>query len=248
MLFAVGDRPSADEVDRLLSLPRSAESAVIGSPAGGVSARISHRPEGNAGWLEILAGGLTFDLTGLSPGLPGQPPAARHFFGLPEKSDAFAFEAVTLAPGPHVTAGAGMLPLVRIMIGLSFLLVRAPGVKAVCWHPAGSWMDPGYFLRVVSAWLSGGAFPALGLTAIDRSRDGGVESDGLGFFIGQELCVGPRKGEITAETVKLAVRMIDYLVRQGRLTDRQELKGPDGETLVAELLPDGRRLRLLREV
>jgi hypothetical protein len=121
------------------------------------------------------------------------------------------------------------------------------GAKAVCWGPAGSWMDPSYFVRVVDGWLAGGAFPALGFTGIERNREGVVESDGLAFFIGQELRVDSRRGEPAADTVKLAVRAIDHLVRHGRMDRRQGLTGPGGESLLAEPTADGRYIRLWRE-
>lgn len=209
-------------------------------------ARVSHRPNGDGGWLELLASGLTFDLSGLAPGEAARHPSARHFFGLHEQADSFNLEAITLKPGPHVAAGAGMIPLVRVMMGLALLLARTTAVKAVCWHPAGCWLDPGYFSRVIDAWLAGGAFPALGLTAIVRAPDGGVESDGLDFFTGQELRVEPRRGEASADTVKLAVRMIDYLVSSGKLNESRKLVGPDDEALLAEPSRDGRRIKLSR--
>lgn len=236
LLFAARDRPSADDLDRLLQAPMP----------GAMPARISHRPQGEAGWLELLASGLTFDLSGLAPAAANRPPSARHFFGLPEQVDSFAFEAITLRPGPHVAAGMAMIPLVRVMIGLALRLTQLPAVKAVCWHPADCWMDAGYFSRIAGAWLAGGAFPALGLAAVERRSDGGVESDGLAFFTGQELCLEPLRNEPAAETVKLAVRVIDYLIRQGRVDARRELTGPDGETLVAEPSPDGRSVRVWR--
>lgn len=44
-----------------------------------------------------------------------------------------------------------------------------------------------YFSRAVGGWQAGGAFPAPGLIGIERTYDGGAESDGLFYFVGQEL-------------------------------------------------------------
>lgn len=139
-----------------------------------------------------------------------------------------------------------MIPVVRTIAGLAANLALPLPVKAVCWHLTASWMDPDYFVRIVVNWLSGGAFPALGLTAVEQTGDAGVESVGLSFFIGQEVRVEAVPEETSAETVKLAVRVIDYLVKEGPLNALHELKGPSGEPLLAEPSSDGRRVRVWR--
>jgi hypothetical protein len=127
-----------------------------------------------------------------------------------------------------------MLPIVRVLCGLGARFSSLSDVKAICWQPAQSWMDPGYFTRVVAGWLGGGAFPALGLTALARTPDGALESRGLTFFTGQEVRVEALHGEPAAITAKLAVRMIDLLVRQGRVREVLDLTGPDGKSLLVE--------------
>lgn len=240
LLFAAGARPTARDLELLLA-----------DPGFDLPAAISHRPDdgphGVPDWLEILASGMAFDVTGLAPGEPAASPSARHFFGLPDKADTFPFEAIRIAPGDHVAAGGSMIPLVRVMMALALGMAGLPGLRAVCWHPVSSWMDAGYFARVMRTWLAGGAFPALGLAAMIRGEDGEIESRGLRFFIGQELRVQARGGETDAETVKLAVRAADLLVRAGRLERAQELTGPGGEPLFAEPSADG-RLAYLRRI
>lgn len=164
----------------------------------------------------------------------------RHGFGLPEGIDGSGLEGLLLMPGPHIAAGPALMPVVRVMCGLAARLATLDGVRAVCWRPAGSWIEPGYFARTVSAWLEGGAFPALGLTALVRTADGGLESEGLCFFIGQELRVEPVAGELASATARIAVRALDMLVRAGRQDETRQFAGPSGETLVIE--PEGDRL------
>lgn len=236
LLHAEGQRPTADDIARLLD-----EAAEPPLPA----ARISHRPDGDEGWLELLASGLTFDISGLRPAAPVVPEPALHLFGLSGDVRDLALEGVLLAPGQHVASGAAMLPVVRVMNGLAARLASLPDVKAVCWHPARSWMEPGYFIRIVTGWLGGGAFPALGLTALARTADG-LESSGLDFFTGQELQIAAREGEPPAATAKLAARVIDLLVRQGPLCEAIAIPGPDGEALLAEPGADGRIVKVRR--
>lgn len=216
-------------------------------PADGLGAfSISHRPEGGAVWLELLASGLTFDLTGLAPGASLALPARRHVFGLdgPELPD--SLEAVSLVPGPHLAGGGAAIPVVRVMTGIAARLAQLEGVRAVCWNPAGTCIETALFVRMIGAWLAGGVFPAFGLAALIHGPDGGVHSDGLAFFIGQELRLEAGPEETPADTAKLAVRLIHHLVEEGGLHSVGELIAPDGSTLDAEPSHDGRMLRIWR--
>ena len=69
---------------------------------------------------------------------------------------------------------------------------------------------------------------------------------GLAFFAGQELRVEPGAGEVPAQTVKLAVRVIDHVVRHGPIRALSELQGPAGEPLLAEPSRDGQLVRVWR--
>ncbi|MCB2064368.1 MAG: hypothetical protein KDE25_13165 [Novosphingobium sp.] len=221
LLFAKGKRPSVNDVERLLAA----------SEIAGAAAHVSYRPpDDNEGLLELLVSGLTFDLCGLAPaeGLALLEPA--HRFGLEAGGHDGELEAITLLPGHHLSGGAAMIPVVQAMLGLAGHIALPLAVEAVCWHPARTWMEPQYFSRVALGWLSGGPFPALGLTALEHTS-GGVSSEGLAFFAGQELSVLRREGESPADTAKLAVRFIDYIVANGPFRREIEFEGPDGENL-----------------
>ncbi|MDG2004572.1 MAG: hypothetical protein P8J20_14720 [Novosphingobium sp.] len=224
LIFAVGQRPSVDDIDRLLA---TSEASLLG-------AQISHRADDSEGWVELLASGLTFDLEGLDPAPSSGIPEALHRFGVDDEFTASPLEAISLLPGQHIAGGNAMMPVVKTMAGLVANLALHLTAKAVCWHPAGTWMDPNYFARIVLNWQSGGAFPALGLTGIDQTEDGHVVSNGLDYFVGQEVQVEAAPGEPPAETVKLAMRVIDYMVLHGPLKAPRKLDGPSGETLMAE--------------
>ncbi len=237
-MFAKGKRPSANDIERLLA----------SSDVAGAAAHVSYRPPDDAdGLLELLVSGLTFDLCGLAPAtqMPLLPPA--HQFGLGPTVDMAEFEAVTLLPGQHLSGGFAMIPVVQAMLGLAGHIALPLAVEAVCWHPARTWMEPQYFARVALGWLSGGAFPALGLTALEHSGDG-VRSQGLSFFAGQELLMTRREGESPAETAKLAVRFIDYIVSSGPFRKEIEFEGPDGERLRVEPGDFGKLVTVRRDV
>lgn len=215
--------------------------ASSGSP-GRISARLD-----TEGWLELLASGLTFEISGLTPAAPCQACIGEHFFGLPPDMSAFDLQGVALRPGSHIAAGGALLPVVRTMAAIAANIALHLPVKIVCWRPAASWMDARYFARITLTWLSGGAFPALGLTALRRRDDGLFASSGLAFLVGQELLLEPLAEEPPAETVKLGGRIIDHILRHGAVREPQMLSGPSGEQLMLE--PEGdREVRVRRSV
>jgi hypothetical protein len=194
------------------------------------------------GWIELLAQGMTFDCRGLAPGPGAVLPEAGTLLGLGAVPPG---EALALLPGPHLAEGRGLLPVVRVLAGLGAALTRLPDVAAVCWNPAGSWMTPDYFRKVVSNWLGGGAFPALGLTTLKRERDGAMVSQGLALLIDQELRFEPDVELAPAQVARIAVRMIHDLSERGPLAEAYEFAGPDGEPLLAVPVREGSQLRVM---
>lgn len=239
LLFAPGSRPTAADVVRLAG-------AAVPSPCP-TGFAVSHRPEEPATWLELLASGLTFDLAGLAPGEAVPLDAPGTMIGMPRPASDQRFEPVELVPGPHLAGGEAILPIVRVHVALAARLTELPGVSAVAWHPARTWIEPGAFVRMVSAWLEGGAFPALGLTALSRSDGGGLITTGLAFFVGRELRMEPGLAENAAEAAKLAVRLIHHIVETGR----DEALGPqvtaDGLGIIIGESGDGRFLEVRRD-
>ncbi|WP_374421002.1 hypothetical protein [Novosphingobium arvoryzae] len=189
--------------------------------------------------MELLAMGLAFDCLELAPRRAIHHAAPGHPLGLESVPDG---EVVVLQPGPHLIDGAGMLPVVRMLAGLGVALSTLPGALAVCWGPAGTCMAPDYYQRVVGNWLVGGAFPALGLTMLNRTADGAMESRGLAFMTGQELRFEPAAGISPQQAGQIALRLVHVLVEHGPVLTAQALSGPAGEHLRAE--PDGPVLRV----
>lgn len=205
LLFAPGRRPDAAAIEVLA--------------AGGAFA-VSHRPaDAEAGtepcWLELLTTGLTFDLSGLAPGAPAEPFAFAHRYGVGSDPDTATAETITLALGPHLAGAEGLLPVVRAAAGLAMALAALPGTLAVGWRPARALSGPAHFTSSVATWLAGGAFPALGLTALHRSPDGAMTSEGLALLTGQELWLAPSADSQPADDARLAVRLIDRLIALG---------------------------------
>lgn len=231
LVFANGARPDAEAVAGI--------EHGFGWPG---SYTVSHRPDPAEGWLELLASGLTFDCGGLAPAPAGMLPPRGALLGL---DTAPMGEAIWLAPGAHIAAGRGLLPIVRVLAGIGSRLATLPELKAVCWQPAGSWMEPGYFRRVVQDWLDGGAFPALGLTSLRRESNGAMVSLGLGLLIGQELRFEPERALPAATIARISVRLIHELIASGPLLEPHEFQGPNGEALLAVPVRDGQQLRVM---
>ncbi len=225
LMFGPGQRPSAADI---VHLSRSGRKSARAAGAPGFA--VSHRPE-PADWLELLAGGMTFDLVGLAPAAAAPMPATAHFYGFPDATCALAAEAITLMPGDHLRGGQNLLPVIRTMAGLAARLAALVDVTAVVWHPARCAMAPVPFAAAIARWLTGGAFPALGLTALVREDDGAIRSEGLAFFTGQELYIEPLIGKNTAENAKIATRLINQLVGSDPIDQPFETTGPNGEYL-----------------
>ena len=225
LLFAAGARPTAADLRRLVR-------------DGGLFS-ISLDPgietgEDN-GWVELLANGLTFDLSGLAPGPAEETPAFRHRFGLSADVDTAMLEAIRLVPGPHLAGGLMVFPVVRCLAWLAALLAQLPGLVAVSWHPARSLCEAAYYRNGVLRWIEGGIFPGLGLTSLATDADGALTSEGLLLFTGQELQLAPDLSHDQAEAAKLALRLLHWLSENGRLDAPLPMTGPNGEALM--LLP-----------
>ncbi|MFM2271732.1 MAG: hypothetical protein RL702_797 [Pseudomonadota bacterium] len=224
LLFGQGQRPDFGALDTLSR-----------DGGGSLHFSISHQPDPDEGWLELLASGLTFDCRGLAPAPPQPVPPPGALLGLAE---APVGEAVSLSPGPHLLEGGGLLPVVRILVGLGAAMASLPGLRAVVWHPARSWMVPDYFRSIASTWLGGGAFPALGLTTLERHGASGMTSFGLALFTGQELRLEGMAGLAPGAMARIAMRLVHELVLEGPLLEPRDYVGPGGELLHAA--PDGR--------
>lgn len=237
LLFPPGQRPDGLTVERVLAVDGT-------EPA---PAAVVHRPDPAEGWLELLASGLSFDISALAPQSAAPTPTPRHVYGMDQSAVFAGFEAIHLAPGPHIAGGGRMIPVVRVMSGLVAALARLLGARGVIWHPAETLMDSGYFSRVVKRWLEGGAFPALGLTALAPGPEGGVATFGLSFFIGQEAWMLASPEAERSETNKLAFRAIDFLIRNGPLEPDRTCRWDGEEAIVMQASPDGRTVSIWRE-
>jgi hypothetical protein len=244
LLFAAGCRPEPQAIRDFAREER--EFSVSFDPSvEGVAGAASTDGDGRA-WLELLAKGLTFDLVGLGPAAPPEPPPCVHGYALGANVEAHGLEAVTLRPGPHLAGGHAMLPVVRSMALLAAALSGIDGVAAVAWHPARTWCGPGYFHDGVQRWIEGGVFPALGLTALAMTPDGGMQSEGLSLFAGQDLRIEPELMTDKAAGAKIGVRLIDSMVEAGPIDVPHRVLGPEGQPLRLEPSANGRFVRVWR--
>lgn len=175
---------------------------------------IAHRPVDDGGWLEVLRDGLTFDLKGLAPAAAEPLPDLAHLVGI--RRDAVSSLApLIVSPGPHLAGAENLLPVVRVAVALLLELSSLEGLRAIAWLPARCAVSTAWFAEVARAWLGGGPFPALALTALSRKANGAVLSEGLAFMIGQEFILFPKTGSNGEELGRVAVRLVDWLVAHG---------------------------------
>jgi hypothetical protein len=236
LLFPAGARPGVSEIRTL---------AQSGSRFA-ISFDPSSDSEAAEGWVELLANGLTFDLTGLGVSPVSPIASCVHTFGLSADYANCPLEAVTLQPGPHLAAGSTMFPVVRCLALLAAELAALTAIEAVAWHPARACSAPELFRRGVLGWIGGGAFPGLGLTALASNPDGSLQSEGLATFTGQELLLPPEMCHDQAQAAKLALRLINWLVEHGRIDEAFTFTGPTGESLLLEPVDNSGIVRLWR--
>lgn len=246
MLFASGKRPDRSAIRAFAACQPSTCISHEAQPHDDVHAEAVWA--GQEDWVECLRNGLTFDLTGLLPGPASRFPQLAHRFDLESVPDAASFEALTLRPGPHLAAGGRSLPVIREMLALACELSRHfTDLAAVCWGPAQSAIGRRYFESVTSAWLEGGPFPALGLTAFVEATDNGLETAGLDFWIGQNLRIEPPLSHDRVAATRLGIRLVNHLVIVGGLSGDDRIVAPDGTRLVLRPSRDRALVSVWRE-
>ncbi len=199
-------------------------------------------------WLELLREGLVFDLCGLSPGEATYFPQIDHRFDLEDMPGAAQYEALQLSPGQHLAGGEHSIPVVKGLVGLARDLVHHfEDLEAVVWPPSASAIGQRFFESVSTAWLEGGTFPALGLTAFRETIDGALQSRGLDFWIGQELRIEPPLSSDKVAATRLGVRLINQLVLVGGIDGNERIIAPDGTRLILRTSRNGKFVRVARE-
>ncbi|MEL7189555.1 MAG: hypothetical protein AAGK17_08400 [Pseudomonadota bacterium] len=186
-------------------------------------------------WLELLYNGLTFDLRGLEPGEANEIPAIESRFDFPEGQSFDELEALQIVPGEHLMTGKASMPVVKGMIALARDIAHHfETVSCVVWPPSNSAIGRRFFDSISTAWLEGGAFPALGLTAFKQSADGAIESTGLDFWVGQELRIEQPLAQDKVAATRLAVRIINQIILVGGISEPERIIGPDRTPMILQ--------------
>ena len=197
------------------------------------------------GWLELLSDGLTFDLRGLSPGHGVSIPEIRHYFDFPEDAEIGAADALVLVPGPHLEGSQNVLPVMRGLMALVCkLLQNFEAIRGVVWPPSFAAIGRRYLESTVSAWLDGGPFPALGLTAFTETTDGAVQSVGLSHLIDCELRIEPPLSHDKIAATRLGVRLVNQLILMRGIEGEEQVVAPDGSKLTLRQSDNRRFIRV----
>ncbi len=199
-------------------------------------------------WMELLREGLTFDLEGIAPGPASEFPEIEHRFDLEQSPNGFRFDAMRISIGQHLSGGERSLPIMRGMVGLARDLTHHfDDVKAVVWSPSKSAIGRQYFESVSTAWIEGGSFPALGLTAFRETIDGALQTVGLDYWIGQELRIEPPLAGGKFIATRLGVRLVNQLILVGGLSESERIVAPDGGRLIMRSSKNSKFVRVCRE-
>lgn len=198
-------------------------------------------------WLELLTNGMAFDLIGLAPGSQMDVPVINHRMNLPDGFLETTCEAVCMIPGPHLSGSANSLLVVRVMLGLvARIAATLQPIRAICWPPAAMMMGTDFFCTNAKSWVNGGPFPAQVLTGFRRMSDGGLQSEGLAHFTGQELRIEPGSVGDYPTSALLATRLVQQLAPHGPLIQTEEVIAPDGSQMRLEPSGNGKFVRVWR--
>ena len=199
-------------------------------------------------WVELLRDGMTFELAGLAPGGALGLPQVDFVFDFAAPPEASEFEVLHLAPGHHLAGGERTLPVARGLLGLARDLVdHFCEIEGVVWPPSSSAIGHQFFESVVTAWFEGGPFPALGLTAFRETTDGALQTEGLSFWIDQELRIEPPLSLDKVSATRIGVRLVNQLVLVGGVDTSERVVAPDGTRLVLRTSRNGQFVRVWRE-
>lgn len=246
LLFAPGKRPDRHALQTFVT--RRPTISITHDPVPESAPHAEALWPGQQHWLELLCDGLTFDLAGFAPGPESPFPALDHRFDLAEMPVPGAFEVLALRPGPHLAAGGAAMPVMRALVALACELVRHfADLVVVGWGPTRSAIGRRFFESVAAAWLEGGPFPALGLTAFAETPDGALESTGLDFWIGQELRIEPPLSNDRVAATRLGIRLVNHLVIRGGLAEDERIIAPDGTPLMLRLEQERSLVSVRRE-
>lgn len=198
--------------------------------------------------MELLRDGITFDLHGLVPGAACAAPDVHHRFDWPHGHNAAGHEALCLMIGPHLKGAERSVPVLRTMIALARdLCLFFEEIVGVIWQPSSSLIGRRFFESTASAWLDGGPFPALGLTAFEGAPDGALVSKGLAFWLGQELRIDPQLAHDKVAATRLGVRLVNHLMMLGGLAHEDHIIAPDGTRLVLRRSQNRELIEVMRE-
>ena len=240
LLFAPGARPQRSDV---LAMVEALDLVWVSHDPASSPVDPQEAAQGRDGysgqWLELMMSGLTFDLLGMAPAPGVAVPQVVHRVALGAECDPHDKEAMVLVPGPHLADGANSLPIVRAMLDLGCKMARRlDGVEAICWSPARSATATELFCRSVEGWTEGGPFPALGLTSFAANDAGHFASEGLGFFVGQELRFHPTLAQDRLAATRLGMRLVHDMVSAGRVDEAREFVTEDGARYTLSPVPD----------
>ena len=250
LLFAKGKRPDRAAIAAFLEERPVARFSV--DPSGGETQHLTGS-EADASTrkvvsAELVSQGLTFDLTGLSPGDARAFPSAAHRVDCEALPSASEFEALHLAPGHHLAGGERTSPITKGLLGLACAMAQHfDDLTVIVWPPSRSAIGHSFFQSAIGAWLDGGAFPTRGLVAFGTTADGALQSEGLAFWIDQELRIEPPLSSDTTTASRLGTELIGRLLLVGGVDGSERIVAPDGNRLVLRTSRNGAFIRVTQD-
>jgi hypothetical protein len=152
-----------------------------------------------------------------------------------------AKSVVAVSFGENVAGGQRVAPIAQGLMRLAGRLAMALDALAIGWVPSKLMSGKEYFGDAVDTYEKGGAFPVL--PTIDLGfAEGVVETSGLEWFSGQELCL-TGSGLTQSDLVRRAVRIVHDIATNGAVFSSQQVADIDADKHISlDLSPGGQRV------
>ncbi|MXP25081.1 hypothetical protein GRI39_03345 [Altererythrobacter indicus] len=200
------------------------------------------------GRTSLSYAGFQFELNGLSPGRPAFVPRETRNARIGVEFRSGEFESVELSLWVAKNVEFRLANPVRALTHVAAELSELPDARAVQWNRSKNLCQTERFRNAIRKWPKRDALPSEGLISICRMPDGGLQTDGLHLFSGQEVRLEPEVAEAVTESHQIALSIAQRFAREGALAAPMRIKNPFGGHLRIEPSENKRFIRVWVDV
>ena len=187
--------------------------------------------------VSAITSGMTFDLVRCSSDEVAENlavPGLQHIFSEPPQKP---LSGIAIAPAEHISAAKSDGTINRALLDLARHVGHAIKASSIIWRPAQLHIGFDYFVGAIDHYIAGGPFPVLAQIAISETPDGKMQTSGLSYFAGQEICISAPADYAANDVAKRLVRIAHEIATNGKVEEETVINGfTAGERL--SIVPD----------